>query len=115
MSDENLEEIENEDDAIQNDNSTSGNEHERVNPLQSIIDQQTSQIDALMAQNQKLTAQITNMINNGMQINDGTQQQQQQQQYEPTGNGFGKGNVSLSDDDDYSVASLGKLIGKRDV
>lgn len=88
-------------------------EPESTNPYQSIIDQQTEQINALIEQNAKLTSQITKMIQTGIQITDGNAQQQQTQAH--SGYGFAKGNVALSDDDDFSVSSLGNLIGKRDV
>ena len=87
-------------------------ESESTNPYQSIIDQQTEQINALIEQNAKLTSQITKMIQTGTQINDGNAQQAQTPH---SGYGFAKGNIALSDDDDFSVSSLGNLIGKRDV
>ena len=110
MDDENNTSIE-EPNEQENDTLEEPKEPERVNPYQSIIDQQTEQINALIEQNAKLTSQITKMIQTGTQINDGNAQQQQTQH---SGYGFAKGNIALSDDDDFSVSSLGNLIGKRD-
>ena len=39
------------------------------NPYETIIAQQQAQIDALIAQSNMLTQQITNMVNNGAQFN----------------------------------------------
>ena len=83
---------------------------EPPNPYETIIEQKDAQISALLEQTNKLTEQITKMINAGTQINDGTKEPEPQP---ISGNGFAKGNQALSDNDDYSVAALGNLIGKR--
>ena len=77
-------------------------EPKQANPYQSIIDQQNEQIQTLMEYNAKLSAQITQMVQNGAQF---TQQTQPQPKPAPV--------PSLSDDQDYSLESLAKEIGKR--
>ena len=86
------------------------------NPYQSIIEQQQAQIAALMAQNDALNQQVTRMVQGGAQFN----QQQQTQQigqnwtYKPqqpnTAQQFAQG--ALSDNQDWSLESLAKDIGR---
>ena len=78
-------------------------ELKQSNPYQSIIDQQNEQIQTLMEYNAKLSAQITQMVQNGAQFT----QQQAQPRPKPAPV------PSLSDDQDYSLESLAKEIGKR--
>ena len=75
------------------------------NAYDSIIAQQTEQINALIAQNESLTNQLTQLIKNGAQI--GNRQQYVQ---DPIANLNG---VALSDNDDWSLESLAKDIGKK--
>ena len=42
---------------------------EKVNPYETIIAQQQAQIDALIKQSNSLTQQITNLVQNGAQLN----------------------------------------------
>lgn len=94
---------------------------------QSIIEQQNEQIAALMAQNQALNGQITQMVQSGAQFAPQSQPQQAQhyavqpqqapefpnvyegktplQQYAPP---------SLASDQDWSLEALGREIGKKD-
>ena len=83
------------------------------NAYQVIIDQQAQQINALIAQTQALNKQITDMIANGTQITDGAQHGMRQTTN--INGGFGSmAGGSLANDEDYSLESLGKLIGKRE-
>ena len=75
------------------------------NPYQTIIDQQQQQINALIEQTTALNNQIINMVNSGAQFNDGKQPEPQPAQ-QP---------IALSDDGDYSLESLAKEIGKRNL
>ena len=100
---------------------------------QSIIEQQQAQIDALIQQNNNLNAQVTQMVQNGAQFGQPVQQVQQMQQpqqfqqaqpaqypnvYQPTDmqahplSTFNP--ASLANDEDYSLESLAKDIGKRE-
>ena len=84
-------------------------------PYESIIENQNSQIAALIEQNNKLTAQITQLVQGGAQI---TQPGQPNPQHNPqpfinNGYGFAHGVEALDDNDDLSPAYLGNLIGKR--
>lgn len=70
----------------------------------SIIQQQTEQINALIAQNQSLTNQITQLVQGGAQINTAQQAAQPaavspMQQFNPP---------ALSDNDDWSLEALGR-------
>ena len=76
-----------------------------TNPYQSIIDQQNEQIKTLMEYNAKLSGQITQMVQNGYQA----QQPQPQPQPQP----MQYITPSLADDQDWSLESLAKEIGKR--
>ena len=99
----------------------------------SIIEQQQAQIDALIQQNNNLNAQVTQMVQNGAQFGQPTQQVQQFQQvqqaqpaqpaqfpnvYQPADmqahplSTFNP--ASLASDEDYSLESLAKEIGKRE-
>ena len=95
---------------------------------QSIIDQQNEQIAALMAQNQALNGQITQMVQNGAQF---VQQQAQQPQqhyqhmqaqpmqqfpnyYEPANPMQQFNPPSLALDQDVSLESLAEQIGKKE-
>ena len=100
---------------------------------QSIIEQQQAQIDALIQQNNNLNAQVTQMVQNGAQFGQPAQQVQQFQQvqqaqpaqpaqfpnvYQPADmqahplSTFNP--ASLANDEDYSLESLAKEIGKRE-
>ena len=84
-------------------------------PYESIIENQNSQIAALIEQNNKLTAQITQLVQGGAQI---TQPGQPNPQPNPqpfinNGYGFAHGVEALDDNDDLSVNYLGNLIGKQ--
>lgn len=79
---------------------------EMPNAYNSIIEQQTAQIDALIAQNQSLTEQITKLIQSGAQL--GSAQPMQQVQPMQRFN-----TASMADNDDWSLESLAKDIGKR--
>ena len=99
----------------------------------SIIEQQQAQIAALIQQNNNLNAQVTQMVQNGAQFGQPAQQVQQTQQvqqaqpaqptqypnvYQPADlqahplSTFNP--ASLANDEDYSLESLAKEIGKRD-
>ena len=80
---------------------------ETPNAYQSIIEQQTEQINALIAQNESLTSQITQLIKNGAQISNSAPQKAS---FDPLSNFNG---ASLADGDDYSLESLAKDIGKH--
>lgn len=73
----------------------------------SIIQQQTEQINALIAQNQSLTNQITQLVQGGAQINTAQQAAQPaaspMQQFNPP---------ALSDNDDWSLEALGREMAK---
>ena len=74
-----------------------------ANAYDAIIAQQSAQIDALLAQNERLTNQITQLIQNGAQI-----------KQEPAPNIFATQSLQLQDNQDYSLEALAKDIGKRD-
>lgn len=80
---------------------------EQPNAYEAIIKQQGEQIAALLEHSERLSAQITQMVQGGAQITNATpqqpQQQQPMQQFNPP---------SLDNDDDYSLEALGKEIGK---
>lgn len=75
-----------------------------TNAYESIISEQGKQIEALIRQNENLTAQITKMIESGTQITDG-----KPLRTEKVIGGFAQNNH-----DDVSLSDLGKMIGKRD-
>lgn len=77
-------------------------EPEQANAYDSIIKQQTEQINALIAQNQSLTEQMTKLIQNGAQIGQ-PQQTTPLQQFAPP---------ALSDNDDWSLEALGRKMAK---
>lgn len=77
---------------------TGQNKEEIPKTYQSIIDQQKEQIGALMQQNDLLNAQITQMVQNGTQLNDNTSPKPPDT------------NSSLSEDY-VSLSDLGKEIG----
>ena len=94
---------------------------------QSIIEQQQAQINALIQQNNNLNAQVTQMVQNGAQFGQPTQQVQQVQQAQPAQypNVYQPADLqehplstfnpaSLANDEDYSLESLAKEIGKRE-
>ena len=76
--------------------------NDQTNTYQTIIEQQQAQINALLEQTTALNNQIINMVNSGAQFNDGKQATVQ----EPIVK-------SLADDNDYSLESLAKDIGKK--
>lgn len=94
---------------------------------QSIIDQQNEQIAALMAQNQALNGQITQMVQNGAQFAQQPQPQQPQQYqhaqpqqvqqfpnyYEPANPMQQFNPPSLALDQDVSLEGLAEQIGKK--
>lgn len=95
---------------------------------QSIIDQQNEQIAALMAQNQALNGQITQMVQNGAQFAQPVMQPQPapQQAFQPQqpaqqfpnyydGNNVNQFNpASLASNADYSLEGLAEQIGKKE-
>lgn len=88
---------------------------EPASAYQTIIDSQNAQIAALIEQNNKLTSQITQMVQSGTQI---AQAGQPAPNPNPapsaiSGYGFAKGLEAFGDEDDLSVNYLGNLIGKR--
>ena len=90
-------------------------EPEPASAYQTIIDSQNAQIAALIEQNNKLTSQITQMVQSGTQI---AQAGQPVPPPNPApspmgGYGFAKGLEAFDDADDLSVNYLGNLIGKR--
>ena len=77
----------------------------KPNAYESIFEQQNEQIQALIAQNKSLTDQITQLIQNGAQIgNAQARNVSPMQQFNQR---------ALSDDEDWSLESLAKDIGKR--
>lgn len=76
------------------------------NPYELIIEQQQSQIEALIQQTKTLNDQIVTMVASGAQFNQQqSQQQTNQTAFNPT---------SLANQEDYTLESLAKEIGKRD-
>ena len=73
------------------------------NAYEAIIQQQQDTIDALLKRTEDLTGQITQLINMGVQINDGMQSQQTQQMQQD----------SDMPEDYVPLAQLGAEIGKR--
>ena len=74
------------------------------NAYESIISQQTEQINALIAQNQSLTDQITKLVHGGGQIASA----------QPAGNPLSQLSApSLASDEDWSLEALAKDIGRR--
>ena len=94
------------------------------NAYQSIIDQHNAQIAALMAQNNALNGQITQMVQGGAQFMQPQQPQVQPQQpqvqqpqqfpnyYQPMNPMQQFNPPALSDNQDWSLEALGKEIGK---
>lgn len=78
----------------------------------SIIEQQTKQIEALIKQNENLTAQVTKMIETGAQIRD---EGAGKADPEPDlGDNFKRPEIEVRDDkDDFTVDYLGKFIGGK--
>ena len=98
---------------------------QQANPYQSIIDQQNAQIAALMAQNNALNQQVTQMVQGGAQFNQQQQTQPAQihlgqmsvqpvQQFPPVYGGNDGMPLSLAADVDVSLESLASEIGKKD-
>lgn len=81
------------------------------NAYETIIAQQQAQIDALIAQSNTLTQQITNLVQSGAQLN--TQPAQPAQPVQPApAQGFNP--KSLAETDSFlSMEDLAKDIGKR--
>ena len=75
---------------------------DQTGTYQTIIEQQQAQINALIEQTTALNNQIISMVNSGAQFNDGKQAIVQ----EPIVK-------SLTDDNDYSLESLARDIGKK--
>ena len=90
----------------------------KPNAWDSIIAQQQEQINALMAQNQALTGQITQMVQGGAQFTQRPQQPQAQpqqvQQVQQPSPLAQLNPPSLSDDNDYSMGALGYEISRRE-
>lgn len=75
------------------------------NAYETIIAQQQAQIDALIAQSNTLTQQITNLVQNGAQLNAQPAQPAPAQGFNPK---------SLAETDSFlSMEDLAKEIGKR--
>ena len=95
--------------AVENMGSNADNGAGKINPYQTIIDQQGEQIAALIAANQALTQQVTNMIQSGAQLG-GAQPVTQTQQAQPTQT-FNA--PSLATDEDWSLEGLASEIGRK--
>ena len=84
-------------------------EPQQANPYESIIEQQQAQINALLEQTANLNQQIVNMVNSGAQFASAQPQAQPEakpmQEFNPQ---------PLSANDDWSLESLAKEIGKHD-
>lgn len=80
---------------------------ENVNAYQVIIEQQQEQISALLNQTKLLNDQITSMIQNGTQIRDVTQHTQQTQ------SALSNLNTQNLADQEYSLESLAREIGRK--
>lgn len=109
---------------------TTAPETQAPNAYDSIIAQQQEQINALMAQNQALTGQITQMVQGGAQFTQQPQQVQQVQQpqqmqqmqqpteFPPVYDGASPlamfNPPALSDNQDYSLEGLASEIGKKE-
>ncbi len=90
-------------------NEPQGDTAQNGNAYQSIIEQQQAQINALLEQTANLNQQIVNMVNSGAQFTSTQQPAQAEepkpmQQFNPQ---------PLSADDDWSLESLAKEIGKK--
>ena len=77
------------------------------NAYQAIIEQQQEQISALLNQTKLLNDQITSMIQNGTQIRDVTQHTPQTQ------SALSNLNTQNLADQDYSLESLAREIGRK--
>lgn len=77
------------------------------NAYQAIIEQQQEQISALLNQTKLLNDQITSMIQNGTQIRDVTQHTQQTQ------SALANLNTQNLADQEYSLESLAREIGRK--
>lgn len=77
------------------------------NAYQAIIEQQQEQISALLNQTKLLNDQITSMIQNGTQIRDVTAQTQQTQ------SALANLNTQNLADQEYSLESLAREIGRK--
>ena len=77
------------------------------NVYQAIIEQQQEQISALLNQTKLLNDQITSMIQNGTQIRDVTAQTQ------PVQSALSNLNTQNLADQEYSLESLAREIGKK--
>lgn len=80
---------------------------ENANAYQAIIEQQQEQINALLNQTKLLNDQITSMIQNGTQIRDVTQHTQQTQ------SALSNLNTQNLADQEYSLESLAREIGRK--
>ena len=80
---------------------------ENANAYQVIIEQQQEQISALLNQTKLLNDQITSMIQNGTQIRDASAQTTQ------THSALANLNTQNLADQDYSLESLAREIGKK--
>ena len=109
-------------------NTTAPEPQQTPDAYQAIIAQQQAQIDALIAQTNAQSAQITQMVQNGAQFAQPVMQPQQapQQAYQPQPvqqfpNYYDGANpmqqfntASLADDKDYSLEGLAEQIGKKE-
>ena len=84
-----------------------------VDAYQSIIEGQQGQIDALMAANKRLNDQIAQMVQSGAQITQAGVQAPVSQSPQPVQPVQNLNPQSLASDEDWSLESLGKEIGKR--
>ena len=84
-----------------------------VDAYQSIIEGQQGQIDALMAANKRLNDQIAQMVQSGAQITQSGMQTPVSQPQQPAQPAQNLNPQSLASDEDWSLESLGKEIGKR--
>lgn len=103
--------MENENTAIEPTNEQTEQPQSEQNAYETIIAQQQAQIDALIAQSNTLTQQITNLVQSGAQLNAQPAQPVQPAQPEPA-QGFNP--KSLAETDSFlSMEDLAKEIGKR--
>lgn len=79
----------------------------------SIIEQQSAQIEALMKQNESLSAQVTRLIETGAQIRDDGAGSGRASNPDPEP-AFSRPEIEKMDEkDDYSIEYLGKFIGGK--
>ena len=84
-------------------------EQHAASPYETIIEQQKTQIDALIEHTEQLNAQIAQMIRGGAQLRD----VHNGGKTEPSATDAVAFNPVSLEDSDYSLEALGKEIGKR--